>query len=62
MLDERHLQHQLTDEQRSAMNADGYFIVENALPPDLLERLETRVDNIYQAHLDAGYDPYAKTN
>ncbi len=42
------------------MNEDGYFIVENALPPDLVERLETRVDNIYQAHLDTGYDPYSK--
>ena len=60
MLDERHLQHQLTDEQRNAINEDGYFIVENALPSDLVERLETRVDNIYQAHLDAGYDPYTK--
>ena len=60
MLDERHLQHQLTDEQRSAINEDGYLIVENALPSDLVERLETRVDNIYQAHLDAGYDPYTK--
>ena len=60
MLDERHLQHRITDEQRRKLNEDGYFIVENALPSDLVERLETRVDRIYQDHLDAGYDPYTK--
>jgi len=60
MLDERHLQHQMTDEQRNSLNEDGHFTVENALPLDLVERLETRVDNIYQNHLDAGYDPYTK--
>ena len=48
MLDERHLQHQITDEQRNRLNEDGYFSVENALPLDLVERLEARVDNIYQ--------------
>ena len=31
MLDERHLQHQITDEQHQKLNEDGYFIVENAL-------------------------------
>lgn len=61
MLDERHLQHQLTDEQRRGLNEDGYFIVENALPLELVERLEARVDRIYNQHLDAGYDAYTKT-
>ena len=60
MLDERHLQHQITDEQHQKLNEDGYFIVENALPLNLVERLETRVDRIYQDHLDAGYDPHTK--
>ena len=32
MLDERHLQHQITDEQRRELNENGYFTVENALP------------------------------
>ena len=60
MLDERHLQHQITEEQRNSLNEDGYFTVENALPLDLVKRLEARVDHIYQNHLDAGYDPYTK--
>ncbi len=60
MLDERHLQHQITAEQLRGLNEEGYFIVENALPLALVERLENRVDSIYQAHLDAGYDAYTK--
>ena len=48
MLDERHLQHQITDEQRNSLNEDGYFIVESALPLDIVERLEERIDCIYQ--------------
>ena len=51
---------QITDEQHNSLNEDGYFIVENALPLDLVERLEERVDSIYQDHLDAGYDPHTR--
>lgn len=60
MLDERHLQHQITDEQFCALNSDGYFIVEDALPLELVVELEKRVDAIYKVHLDAEYDPYRK--
>ena len=60
MLDERHLQHQITDEQRCALNADGYFIVEDALPLELVVELEKRVDTIYNLHLNAEYDPHRK--
>lgn len=60
MLDERHLQHQITDEQLCALNADGYFTVEDALPLELVVQLEQQVDAIYKTHLDAEYDPYTK--
>lgn len=60
MLDERHLQNQLTDEQLCALNADGYFIVENALPLALVVELEKCIDTIYKMHLEAEYDPYRK--
>ena len=61
MLDERHLQHQITDEQLSALNTDGYFIVEDALPLELVVALEKRIDAIYNVHLNAEYDPYRKS-
>ena len=60
MLDERHLQHQITDKQLCALNSDGYFIVEDAIPMELVVQLEERVDSIYKVHLDAEYDPYRK--
>ncbi len=60
MLDERHLQHQITDEQLSAFNNQGYFIVEDALPLELVVQLEQRIDKIYNTHLDAEYDPHTK--
>ncbi len=60
MLDERHLQHQITDEQLSALNTDGYLLVEDALPLELVVQLEQRIDAIYKMHLDAEYDPYRK--
>jgi hypothetical protein len=47
MLDEHHLQHQITEEQLQQLNGEGYFIVENALPDDLVETLERRVDRIH---------------
>ncbi len=60
MLDERHLQNQITEDQLSALNADGYFVVEDALPLELVVQLEQRIDTIYKTHLDAEYDPHRK--
>ena len=60
MLDERHLQHQIAHEQLCALNTNGYFIVEDALPLELVVELEKRIDAIYKVHLDAEYDPYRK--
>ena len=60
MLDERHLQHQITDDQLCALNSDGFFIVEDALPLEVVVELENLIDAIYKVHLDAEYDSYRK--
>ena len=52
MLDKRHLQHLITDEQLQQFNEQGYLIVENALPHSLVTELEDPVDQIHQEHLD----------
>ena len=59
MLDKRHLQHLITDEQLQQFNEQGYLIVENALPHSLVTKLEDRVDRIHQEHLD-DKDPTAR--
>jgi ectoine hydroxylase-related dioxygenase (phytanoyl-CoA dioxygenase family) len=38
----------LSDEQRRAFERDGFLVVENALEPDLLERLLRVVDRLYE--------------
>lgn len=60
MLDKRHIQHQITEEQLSSLNTNGYFTVEDALPLDVVVQLEELTDAIYQGHLDAEYDPHTK--
>ncbi len=44
MLDERHLDDQLTDEERTFFEDQGYLIVKGALPMDTVEPLEELVD------------------
>jgi ectoine hydroxylase-related dioxygenase (phytanoyl-CoA dioxygenase family) len=61
MLDERHLQHQIAEEQLQHFNEQGYLTVENALPDDLVQALERRVDRIHQEHLESGWDPYTNS-
>ena len=61
MLDQSHLQHQITEEQLHDFNQLGYLIVEEVLPKELVNQLENRIDQIYQQHLDSGYDPYSKS-
>ena len=61
MLDQSHLQHQITEEQLHDFNQLGYLIVEEVLPEELINQLENRIDQIYQQHLDSGYDPYSKS-
>ena len=61
MLDDRHLQNQITEEQLQQFNEQGYLIVENALPNDVVKELEKRVDQIHQEHLEAGWDAYTNS-
>lgn len=61
MLDEQHLQHLITDDELQQFNEEGHITVSNALPDELVNRLEAKVDEIYQAHLEAEYDPYTKS-
>ncbi len=44
MLDERHLDHQLTDEERTFFEEQGYLVVKAALPMDTVKQLEELVD------------------
>ena len=52
MLDQSHLQHQITEEQLHDFNQLGYLIVEEVLPEELVNQLENRIDQIYQQHLE----------
>ena len=57
------LQHQVTDEERTAFERDGYLIVENAIPQSLVDRLvpiPDRVDRRERAALGRG--PGARNN
>src|SRR4029078_8418685 len=40
------LEYCLTEEERTAFDRDGYFVVEDALPPDMIPELTKAVDRI----------------
>ena len=48
------LEHSLTEQERQQFEEDGYFIVKDVLPPDLIADLITAVDRI-----NAAYEPHA---
>ena len=52
MLDTRHLQHLITDEQLQHFDEQGYLILEDVLPQGLVKELEVPVDRIHQEYLD----------
>jgi ectoine hydroxylase len=52
------LAHRLTDEERRHFNETGYLIVPNALPPDLVGRLEAALDVIDAERRAAGLGPH----
>lgn len=54
MLDERHLQCVLTDEERRHFEERGYLIVEDALPEEMIQALEERVDALYNEEVSNG--------
>jgi len=38
---------QINDQQRADFDRDGYFIIRDAIPPELLERLIEAQDRVY---------------
>jgi ectoine hydroxylase len=57
------LEHQVTDTEKAAFERDGYFIVENAIPPDLVDELipiSDRIDRQERERL--GLTPEARVN
>lgn len=40
------LNHTLTEEERLAFDRDGYFLLNNALPPDMLNRVLATIDQM----------------
>jgi ectoine hydroxylase-related dioxygenase (phytanoyl-CoA dioxygenase family) len=53
------LQYRLTDAERSEFNETGLLILEDALSPQQVAALTAATDQIYQRHLDGGFDPHA---
>ena len=45
-MDERCLQHLLTDEERASFESDGYLIIKNALPQDLVPKVEAALKKV----------------
>ena len=44
----------LTEEQRQQFERDGFLVVRGALPPEMLERVVTLADRLYEAGLQEG--------
>ena len=52
------LQYRLTDVERSEFNDTGLLMLEDALSPQQVDALTRATDQIYQRHLDGGFDPH----
>jgi ectoine hydroxylase-related dioxygenase (phytanoyl-CoA dioxygenase family) len=59
MLDDRHLENLITDEQRQFFEEQGYLIVEDAVPMEMVGELETCLDRIHAERIAAGHSPHA---
>ncbi|MEE2831869.1 MAG: phytanoyl-CoA dioxygenase family protein [Candidatus Latescibacterota bacterium] len=57
------LQHQVTDQERTTFERDGYLIVENAIPQSLVDRLVPISDRVDRQERDRmGKSPEARIN
>lgn len=54
LMDRRSLDHQLTDEEATTFERDGYLIIPDAVPENLLDRLVGSVDRIHQRAVASG--------
>ena len=62
-MDASGLQHRLTDDERLTFERNGFLIVENALPADLVERLTAVVDRVdAEYRSEHGVSPYERVN
>ena len=61
MSDHHYIEHQITEAELDQFERHGYLIVEGALPVELVEQLESKVDTIHQFYLDRAYDPYTES-
>ena len=62
-MDTSGLQHRLTDDERLTFERNGFLIVENALPADLVERLTAVVDRVdAEYRSEHGVSPYERVN
>lgn len=52
------LNYVLTEEERRKFNEEGFLIVEDALPPDMIERLSGALDRLYAERRAAGLKPH----
>ncbi len=49
-MDKQCLSHQLTDEERADFEAQGYLIIRNALPKDIVSRAKAALDKVEAKH------------
>ena len=62
-MDPRCVDYCLTEEERLQFEADGFFIVDDVLPPDRVEQLARVSDRVDQEHREArGLGPYDRAN
>ena len=62
-MDASGLQHRLTDDERLTFERNGFLIVENAIPDDLVERLTAVVDRVdAEYRSEHGHSPYERVN
>ncbi|MDP6036995.1 MAG: hypothetical protein QGG64_00435, partial [Candidatus Latescibacteria bacterium] len=63
-MDQRCLDYCVTEEERLRFERDGFFVLEDALPEDLVDELipvVDRVDGAYRERADIGPDKRANT-
>lgn len=56
-MDRSYLEHRLTEDERVAFERDGFFVVQDAMSPDTVDRMTQavdRVDGLFRARIAAG--------
>ena len=62
-MDPSSLKHRLTDDERKEFEENGFLVLENAIPEDLVDRLIPIVDRLDAQHrADEGLTPHERVN